>query len=292
MGTPTSTWGSQTIMKTYYVHGYGFAQIAKCTGGAFADKEQQGVTFIDVNAYGRCAKVQHPCHSGSGRVTIEWWNCYLDSFGLYHTFFIKEFLSNIKEGGTTMNGRCNASTTVTNTQGLYRAFNVWLNKYGIANLISILMLKPNGYLVSTHTHREWKVTTPKGDAIPFKHDTGLCIGILYIDLREQREGLVMIKTARKNFAGFTEKKISKARLSRLAQGKVGHPPDGRFKTFISEKVLKTFPVEVADVTNAHTIHGPNLNQLQWETTRQTPHGVREGRLEIPRDFYQLNKFLS
>ena len=54
---------------------------------------------------------------------------------------------------------------------------VWMNKKGIANLISILMLKASRYTVSTHTKGEWKVVSPKGNTIPFKRDTGLCAGI-------------------------------------------------------------------------------------------------------------------
>ena len=40
-----------------------------------------------------------------------------------------------------MTGRCNAGTTRTNKRGSYGDFKVWLNEKGIANLISIPMLK-------------------------------------------------------------------------------------------------------------------------------------------------------
>ena len=70
-----------------------------------------------------------------------------------------------------MTGRGNARTTFRSKRGSYVDFKVWLDKQGIANLISIPMLKSNGYIVSTHTHEEWKETTPKKDTIPFKRDT-------------------------------------------------------------------------------------------------------------------------
>ena len=94
-------------------------------------------------------------------MTLEWWKCYLDSCASYHTFFVKEFLKNIFEGVATMTGRCNAGTTVSSKRGTYGDFKVWLNKKGIANLISIAMLEASGYIVSTHTKGEWKVTTPQ-----------------------------------------------------------------------------------------------------------------------------------
>ena len=86
----------------------------------------------------------------------------MDSCASYHTFFVKEFLKNIQEGGATMTGRCNTDTTRTSKRGSYGDFKVWLNKKGIANLISIPMLEASGYIVSTHTKGEWKVVTPGG----------------------------------------------------------------------------------------------------------------------------------
>ena len=77
------------------------------------------------------------------------------------------------KGETTMNGSYNAGTVSTNTNGWYGDFQVWLNKKGIANLLSIPMLEEAGYIVSTHTKSDWVVTTPKGKKIVFKRDTGI-----------------------------------------------------------------------------------------------------------------------
>ena len=56
-------------------------------------------------------------------------------------------MTDIEESNSTITGRCNAGTTVTNMKGTYGDFQVWLNKKGIANLISIPMLEGNGYIV-------------------------------------------------------------------------------------------------------------------------------------------------
>ena len=96
-----------------------------------------------------------------------------------------------------MTGRCNAGTTVTKKKETYGYFQVWLNKKGIADLISIPMLEESGYIVSTHTHVDWVVTTPDVKDITFKRDKGVCTGMPYIGLRDQKEGLVMIETVRK-----------------------------------------------------------------------------------------------
>ena len=73
----------------------------------------------------------------------------------------------------------------------------------IADLISIPILEASGYIVSTHTHSYWVVTTPERKDITFNRDKGVCIGVPYIDLREQNSGLVIIKTFRKNMGGHT-----------------------------------------------------------------------------------------
>jgi len=88
------------------------------------------------------------------RFTLTWWKCYLDSCASYHSVFMEEFLRDIREGKSTMEGSCNAGTVSANTKEWYGDFEVWLNKKGIAELLSIPMLEAAGYLVSTHNHDE------------------------------------------------------------------------------------------------------------------------------------------
>ena len=61
------------------------------------------------------------------RFILTWWKRYLDSCATYHSFFIEEFLRNVREGNSTMSGSCNAGTVSTNTKGWYGDFKIWLN---------------------------------------------------------------------------------------------------------------------------------------------------------------------
>ena len=79
------------------------------------------------------------------------------------------------------------------------------------------------------TKKEWVVTTSKGNKIPFKQDTGLCKGMPYIDMRNFKEGAIMIETVCNNFKNFTKKEIDAAKLSRATQSIIGHLPDKVFK---------------------------------------------------------------
>ena len=87
------------------------------------------------------------------------------------------------------------------------------------------------------------------------------------------EGLAMIETTRKHFAGATDKDIEKAYLARTVQRRVGHPPDERFKEILSlgENGLQKCPVTVADITNAPTIFGPNRPRIRGGNKNRHEH---------------------
>ena len=143
---------------------------------------------------------------------------------------MEEFLTDIKESDATTTTICNAGNMVIKMKGKYGDFQVWVNKKGIVELISIPMLEASGYIVSTHTHVYWVVTTPEGKYITFKRNKGVCTGMPYINLRDQKEGLVMIETVQENMGGNTPEQIKGAKLARVSQGHVGHPPDGVLQT--------------------------------------------------------------
>ena len=124
----------------------------------------------------------------------------------------------------------------------------------------------SGYIVSTHTHAYWVVTTPEGKYITFKRDKGICTGMPYIDLREQKEGLVMIETVRKNVGVHTPYHIKGDHLDRVTQGRVGHPLDKVLKKMVSDNILENIPIGIDNVSNALAIYGPPASRLKWAKT--------------------------
>ena len=66
---------------------------------------------------------------------------YLDSCSSYNQFITDEFLDNVRNTGTVLKGRCNAGVSTTNQQGKYGELDVWLNRKGIANILSIPRLE-------------------------------------------------------------------------------------------------------------------------------------------------------
>ena len=226
------------------------------------------------------------------RYTLDRWKCYLNSCASYHTFFEREYLRNIGETDSTMSGNCNAGTVVLKKKGWYKNFQVWLNEQGIVNLLSIPMLEEAGYKVSTHTDRNWEVTTPQGAVVVFKRDTGVCKGMPYIDLREQQEGHVMLETVKKNMEGFTKKEIAQAELSRVVQRRTGHPTSEHLQQIVSQQSLKNVPIRSADVANAKSVFGPHVAGLKGWTNRKRTGNKPEERVRIPESLFRLNKFVT
>ena len=78
----------------------------------------------------------------------------------------------------------------------------------------ILMLEAAGYLVPTHTHGNWGVTSPnpKGKKTTCNRDIGVCNRMSYIDLRDNQEGITMIEIFYNKFAGATRREKENAYL--------------------------------------------------------------------------------
>ena len=110
----------------------------------------------------------------------------------------------------------------------------------------------------------------------------------YIDLRDNQEGITMIKTVRKKFAGATQREIEKAYLTRTVQHRIRHPPDERFKEIVSlGDGLCNCPVTASDVSNAPVIFGPNRPRIRGGGPMRDTKvlRVKEQRIAIPREFF-------
>ena len=119
-------------------------------------------------------------------MTLDNWKLYLDTCATYHSAFVDWMLSNVHQVNTILRGNCNAGVTSTNVKGTYGLWEFWLNKKGIVNLLSVPQLEKDGFVIDYNTNRDWVVTTPTGEKILFKKDTGLCEGMPYIDMREHQ----------------------------------------------------------------------------------------------------------
>ena len=94
--------------------------------------------------------------------------------------------------------------------------------------------------------------------------------------------------------GHTPEQIKGAQLARLAQGHVGHPPYGVLKQMVSDNIPENMPIGLDNVADSLAIYGPHVSSLKGTKTREKtqPRVGEGGELEITRDFYRLNKFVT
>ena len=85
------------------------------------------------------------------RFTIDSHKLYLDSCDTYHSAFVRWMLDDMKTVTTVLQGNCNTGVSTSNEKGFYGLWNFWLNKQGIANLISIPQLEKDGYTIDYNT---------------------------------------------------------------------------------------------------------------------------------------------
>ena len=75
----------------------------------------------------------------------------------------------------------------------------------------------------------------------------------------------------------TPEQIKGAQLTRVAQGRVGHPPDGVLKQMVSDNIPKNMPIGLDNVADALAIYGTPVSRLKGTKTREkTQPWVGEG----------------
>ena len=276
----------------WLVQGRSGAKPKSVPGRTVVTRSKDQVMFLDVHDPAPIIKVPRVRKPGK-RYTLDLNKMYLDSCCTFHNVFSTNCVENISKSNKTLVSNCNAGETSSTREGYYGRFHVWVNTNGMANLLSIPCLVREGYRVGYETGGTWTVTIPEGTIIPFEKDIGVTEGIPFIDTRRcKKEGLCLIETVRKNFKGYSKKEIEKAVLSKTTQAMVGHPPTARFKQIVSDSHLAECPVDVNDVSRSVVIFGPDRSRLRGAATRQNPKRVVEEYMKMPRDFYQLHKFVT
>ncbi len=66
----------------------------------------------------------------------------------------------------------------------------------------------------------------------------------YINAHEDKEGLSMLQTVKKNFKGFIKKQVEKAILAWNTQAMMTYPSDSQFEQVISTKSLDNCDVNL------------------------------------------------
>ena len=86
--------------------------------------------------------------------------------------------------------------------------------------------------------------------------------------------------------------MEKSIESRNTQARMDYPTNDKFKLLVSSKSLDKCSVIASDVTNARTLFGPNRPGLRGKTVQHRPEQVIQEYLDIPRNIYRLQHFVT
>jgi hypothetical protein len=73
---------------------------------------------------------------------------------------------------------------------------------------------------------------------------------------------------------------------------LGHPSKKDYKGMVSNNLIANCPITSSDVTNAHTIFGPDLASIQEKTVRRTPAPVVADYVAVPCGLVDANKVIT
>ena len=113
-----------------------------------------------------------------------------------------------------------------------------------------------------------------------------------IDALGPKQVTTLMQTVCKNYERFTKKEVECTILACKAQLCVGNPSEKQFKEMVSSPNLENCPVTATDMSNAHVIFGPDLPGVKGKTACRSPHRVEMEYLEIPCNYYMLQKFVT
>ena len=61
---------------------------------------------------------------------------------------------------------------------------------------------------------------------------------------------------------------------------------------VINNMIKHFLITANDVTNPHTMFGPNIDGTRWKKVQQNPDRVAVDYVALPREFMKLNNFVT
>ena len=179
------------------------------------------------------------------RISLDPDRAYLNNCATFNQTTNPDILTNIFESPDTLFAYCNSVTTATNTKGNLGSLECWLNKNGIANLLSVPELTKLGYIIKLENRLESPYqVTPKGQiqgvpaTVPFKLDEK---GLPYIDVKQVVVfAQLMVPTVHDNMEGCTKQERQKATLARKMQGLLGHMSANELDFLVRKKTSMTY----------------------------------------------------
>jgi hypothetical protein len=200
----------------------------------------------------------------------------------------RKLVSNIRLSSRSLKVHCNAGTTVVKHAAALKNYGtVWFNEEGIANILSMALVKkkfPVRYDSTKGDH--FVVSKPEKDII----FAASASGFYYHDTTNH--AVVMVTTVKSNQEGLTDREFEKAKAAQRSLGLVGYPSPWDFNNMVRSNMIKNSSVTPTDIDNAHKNFGDNIATLRGKILRNTPDAVVADYVEIPKEILDMNKAVT
>ena len=113
-----------------------------------------------------------------------------------------------------------------------------------------------------------------------------------LDVSVYDAATTLVQTIHSNYEGFTKKYIKSAKAARKLQGMIGIPSEKDYGGMVSSNMIKKFPIDSTDVSNARAIFGPDLASVRGKTVRRKPKSIVEEYAAVPKELVSRHKFIS
>lgn len=209
-------------------------------------------------------------NKGLGHVLPSW--LLLDNESTCNVMRDKTLLSDLHRAETPVLVHSNGGTNRLELKGRFGSVeDVWFDPKSLANILSL------GKLTKTH-----RITFDSQEGNQFvvhsndERGTDLVFnmspeGLYYLDLdlhkgqkvfaQVGQEHATHVTTVAENMMGFTKREIKRAKLARDALKMLGFPSTADFKAMVRTGWIRNCPITEQDISNAHTIFGPDDQTL-------------------------------
>jgi hypothetical protein len=179
---------------------------------------------------------------------------------------------------------------------------VYFDSRGIANVLSLYQLGQKFKVTYDSTDRGgiFRVFTKAG-VVEF---TPAIKGLHAINLRKNPEAAYLlvndadlvfhspVQTVRRNYEGFTKKKVQRATLACRIMGMIGPPTEREYQGLVRQIFLQDCPITPSDIANAHKNFGPDLANIRGKTVRCKPEHVNTAIIEIPQQILSNQQYVT
>ncbi len=212
----------------------------------------------------------------------------LDGCSTVTDFKTDKYLKGIRTLPHGIKINCNTGAVVMKQMGLFGQMNVWYIPNGIANIFLMYELEKHYRITYDNWDGYYVVHTPRGKVEFHKDKQGLPYNDLDGSAQEvatmlmqmgawqhvasgqnctKTEHTMLVEMMQGNYTGYTKNNILMAKQARRAQAMMGNPSKEDYKGVMSNHLISNCPVAHANITNAHTIFGPDLPSLRGKTVQ-------------------------